>query len=248
MCYRINDTGLATRQPIGLSLIKGLHFDANGNLERISEVIRRMIGIQVGVLSGANVALEVAKRQYCEATLCSPEERLETMLLALFTTSYFKVTTSTDQETVELCAALKNVIACGAGLVDGLGYGINTKAAAIACGWRELVAFVRATNPAFCMETLFSSAGIADTIASSFGGRNRKVGEAFVRDSSDLGLLEQRLLKGQKLQGPNTAKSVYRLLEREKRLATFPFFTAIHRIFNEGDDPKTLLEAIRVHY
>ena len=254
ICYKINDDlhGLA-RRPIGISLIKGLHFDVNGNLERISEVIERMIGIKVGVLSGANVALEVAKRQYCEAVLCPPKihqdkDQLAKILSSLFNTDYFKVTTSDDQATVELCGALKNVIACGAGLVDGLGFGINTKAALVTCGFRELAAFVRLFNPDFHMDTLFSSCGIADTIASSFGGRNRKVGEAFVRDHSDLVVLEQRLLKGQKLQGPNTAKSVYRLLERQNRLEQFPFFASIHLIFNENRDPKSVLDAIYAHY
>lgn len=251
ICYKINDLHGLARRPVGVSLVKGLHFDENGNLERISQVIERMIGIKVGVLSGANVAIEVAKRQYCEATLCPPateDRHLVTVLMSLFSAPYFKVTLSDDQATVELCAALKNIIACGAGLVDGLGFGINTKAAAIACGFRELVTFVRLYNPQYCLDTLFSSCGVADTIASCFGGRNRKVGEAFVRDSSDLEVLERKLLKGQKLQGPNTAKSVYRLLEKQQRQHEFPFFTAVHRIFHQGHDPNTLLEAIRMHY
>lgn len=251
ICYKINDLHGLARRPVGISLIKGLQFDSTGNLERISQVIERMIGINVGVLSGANVAIEVAKRQYCEATLCVPkseDKHMERILSALFNTDYFKVTTSEDQATVELCGALKNVIACGAGLVDGLGFGINTKSALIACGFRELAYFVRLFNPEFSMATLFANCGIADVIASSFGGRNRKVGEAFVRDSSDLAFLEQKLLKGQKLQGPNTALSVYRLLDKQNRLENFPFFASIHLIFNEGRDPKIVLDAIRAHY
>lgn len=251
ICYKINDLHGLARRPVGVSLVKGLHFDENGNLERISQVIERMIGIKVGVLSGANVAIEVAKRQYCEATLCPPateDRQFATVLMSLFSSSYFKVTVSDDQSTVEICAALKNIIACGAGLVDGLGYGINTKSAAIACGFRELVTFVQLYNPQYDPKTLLSSCGIADTIASCFGGRNRRVGEAFVRDSSDLAVLEKKLLKGQKLQGPTTAKNVYRLLEREQRQKEFPFFTAVHRIFHQGHDPKTLLQAIREHY
>ena len=251
ICCKINNLHGFVRSPIGVSLIKGLQFDANGNLERISQLIERMIGIKVGVLSGANVAIEVAKRQYCEATLCPPktgDKHLEHILLALFNTSFFKVSFSDDQATVEICGALKNVIACGAGLVDGLGFGINTKSALIACGFRELSYFVRLFNPKFNIATLFSSCGIADVIASSFGGRNRKVGEAFVCDNSDLSILEEQLLKGQKLQGPNTAKSVYRLLKQKDQLKHFPLFASIHLIFNEGHDPLTVLDAIRAHY
>lgn len=252
ICFKINDLILA-QSPIGISLCKGLYSDSNGNLERVSQRIERMIGIQMGVLSGANVAIQVAKRQHCEATVCPPldcpsypnQQHLQSVLRALFNTDYFKITFSNDHATVEMCGALKNIIACGAGIVDGLGFGINTKAAIIGCGFREQIAFIKHFNPKFEHNTLFESCGISDLIASSFGGRNRKVSEAFARERHNLQSLENNLLNGQKLQGPNTAKSVYKILVKHKLVEQFPFITCIYKIFYENQDPTTIINSIQ---
>ena len=253
----ISMKGILPNGVIAISLIKGLSFDSNGNFERISEVIQRSLCIPTGVLSGANVANEVAEKQYCEATLCfshedDPNLTRENLnyLLRLCERDYFKITISNDQATVEICGALKNVIACGAGLIDGLGFGINTKSAAIGAGTREMIKFVELFHPNFQLETLFQSCGLPDILASSFGGRNRKVGEAFAKSrlqniDESLEVIEARLLKGQKLQGPSTAKCVYQVLLKSGLADQFPFFTTVHKIFNGNQNPLTIFDAIR---
>lgn len=247
VCFQINDYVL-TKRPIGISLTKGV-YSIGGELERITQRIERITAIPMGVLSGANVAIEVAQRQYCEATLCPPNtgREMEHILSSLFESSFFHVTFSNDQPTVEICAALKNVIACGAGLIDGLGFGINTKSAAIACGFRELHTFVAHFHADFERETLLQACGIGDVIASSFGGRNRKVAEAFARTNKSLADLEQELLKGQKLQGPSTSRSVFEILTKHNLVQHFPFFTTVHRIFEQTCQPIEIINAIRSH-
>lgn len=241
---------------MGISLTKGVSFDARGQLELMSSVYERMVGIPVGALSGANIAIEVAKGQYCEAVLAPP--RLESLpkgamvqlLLAMFEADHFKVRFSADQKTVELCGALKNIISCGVGLIDGLGYRINTKAAAMACGLRELRRFLAFFHPGYDENVLFDSCGVADIVVSSFAGRNLRVAKEFAAQKLtegvlDLEQLEAKVLRGQKLQGPGTAMHVYHMLASEKKLDEFPFFAAVHRIFNEGLDASAILEAIR---
>ncbi|CAG2170212.1 unnamed protein product [Oppiella nova] len=247
LCLAINDC-ISSRNPIGISLSKGLHIDSAGGLELNSQIINRMLGIQVGVLSGANIAIEVGLNQYSEATLVNPlpdDTHCQQLLRSLFESKHFKVSFCRDGPTVEMCGALKNVVAIGCGLIDGLGYGMNTKAAALSCGVREMIRFVEVFHPKYELKTFFENCGIGDIIASSFGGRNRKVSEALIKSNKTIEMLEKQLLKGQKLQGPQTAHVVYELLKHKQLLNKFPFFAAIHEICIRTLDPKDLIQAIK---
>lgn len=250
VCYQISQKSIPTSKPIAISLVKGLHINREGNIERTTEIINRMLKIKCGVLSGANVAIEVAREQFSEATLSPPvyhDPELDDMLIALFQASYFKISLVYDTSTVEICGALKNVIALGAGIIDGIGLGINTKAAAIKKGILESISFVAHFEPSFNLSTFLENCGIADVIASSFGGRNRRVIEEFVKTNKPLAILEKEILAGQKLQGPNTAAVVYQLLVNKNLVDQFPFFIAIYRICFEGEKPETILKALVKH-
>ena len=106
-----------------------------------------------------------------------------------------------------------------AGFSDGLGYGDNTKSAVIRIGLKEMIRFIRTFYPEGTqVSTFFESCGVADLITTCYGGRNRRVSEAFVKTGKSLDDLEKELLNGQKLQGFQTASEVMLLLKNKGQI------------------------------
>merc|ERR1712087_836004 len=184
----------------------------------------------MSVLMGANVANEVAKGDFAEATVGAPSTEQGLKWCKLFNTPDFAVTAVDDVPGVELCGALKNVVALGAGFCDGLGYGGNTKAALIRIGLQEMKSFIRYFYPDVKDSTFLESCGVADLITTCFGGRNRKCAEAFVRakGSKSWEEIEKELLGGQKLQGTLTAQEIWPVMQKHNLIERLPMFTTIY--------------------
>jgi len=231
----------------GLSLIKGFAILPEGGVKLISEVIETEMGIPVSVLMGANLANEVADEKFCETTIGATDKAVGEDFKLLFQTPNFRVTVVDDTHTVEICGALKNIVACAAGFCDGLKMGDNTKAAAIRLGLKEMIWYGERFYPGGNLSTYLESCGLADLITTCYGGRNRKVSEAFVKTKKTLGELETEMLNGQKLQGPETAAEVNFLLKKEGLEDQFPLFTTVHRICIGELKPEDLVESLRNH-
>ncbi|XP_031749749.1 glycerol-3-phosphate dehydrogenase [NAD(+)], cytoplasmic [Xenopus tropicalis] len=205
-------------EAFGISLIKGVDEGPDG-LKLISEIIREKLAIEMSVLMGANIASEVANEKFCETTIGCKNLQHGQTLKRLIQTPNFRITVVQDCDTVEICGALKNIVAVGAGFCDGLGFGDNTKAAVIRLGLMEMVAFAQL----FCKRsvstgTFLESCGVADLITTCYGGRNRRVAEAFVLTGKSIEELEKELLNGQKLQGPQASREVYKILRQNRSL------------------------------
>ena len=236
-----------------ISLIKGMDFDtAAGRLVLISDSIRAgLVGAaECCVLMGANVANEVADGQFCEATIGHDGSAAAAVGAALwrdvFDAPTFSIALCPDGATVELCGALKNVVALAAGFVDGLGLGGNTKAAVMRIGLLEMLRFARAHyGETVRAETFFESCGVADLITTCFGGRNRKCAAAFVERAA-AGVtweeIEAEMLGGQKLQGTGTCRELFVTLTNEDALAQYPLFHATYRVMMREAQPSAILE------
>ncbi|KAI8874589.1 glycerol-3-phosphate dehydrogenase [NAD+] [Backusella circina FSU 941] len=223
-----------------ISLIKGLEITADGT-RLFSEEISRILDIPCAALSGANIANEVALEKFCESTIGCVNIADGLLFKQLFDTPYFRINVIQDHVGVQLCGALKNVVAVGAGLSDGLGYGSNTKAAIIRLGLMEMRKFGQTFfGEAVKTETFFESCGAADLITTCNGGRNRKVAEAFVKTGKPIEQLETELLNGQKLQGTLTAQEVNEFLKARGMQKEFPLFNTVYRIIYEGVSPKAI--------
>lgn len=232
---------------IGISLIKGFGEGPDGKFILISSQIQDLLKIDCSVLMGANLAIEVAQNRFCETTIGCKNPESGKILQQLFNNPNFRVRVVPDRTTVEICGALKNIVACAAGFADGLKWGDNTKSAIIRIGLMEMIRFCRMYfGEDTKITTFFESCGIADLITTCFGGRNRRVSEQFVlHPEKSLQQLEEELLQGQKLQGPQTAQEVYELLKVREHLDQFPLFVATHKILQRELKPDNLFEYLR---
>ncbi|XP_023222434.1 glycerol-3-phosphate dehydrogenase [NAD(+)], cytoplasmic-like isoform X1 [Centruroides sculpturatus] len=237
--------GKVKPQAFGISLIKGVSVKTDGTLQLISDLIKDMLGINMSVLMGANLAKEIAAEQISETTVGYTNEENGILLKKLFHTEYFHITLCSDVPTVELCGALKNIVACGVGFADGLKCGENTKAAVIRLGLLEMIRFIKYFYPSSKLCTFLESCGVADLVTSCYGGRNRKVAEALVNSGKTIEELEEELLQGQKLQGPQTAETVMTVLKHQGLENLFPLFTKIHKICAGESEPYELINTVQ---
>jgi glycerol-3-phosphate dehydrogenase (NAD(P)+) len=179
-----------------LSLAKGLDPESG---ERLSE---RVQGRSVAVLSGPNMAEEIAERLPTAAVIASEDGFLAGQLQHALNSSLFRAYVNPDLVGVELCAAAKNVIALAAGGVDGLGLGDNAKASLIARGLAEMTRLGEAAGAR--PETFAGLAGIGDLVVTCWSryGRNRHAGELIAQ-----GLTPERAVAeiGQTVEGLTTA-------------------------------------------
>ena len=112
----------------------------------------------------------------------------------------------------------------------------------LSVGLVEMIRIIQKLFPDTKLDTFFHSCGVADLITTCYGGRNRRVSEAFVRTGKSLSVLESEMLNGQKLQGPATAQLIYQILKSEGLQIHIPLFEKVYEICFEGAKPKSLLE------
>jgi glycerol-3-phosphate dehydrogenase (NAD(P)+) len=159
-----------------LSVVKGLE---SGSLLRMSEVIVDAGGIsrrRVAALSGPNLAAEIARGLPASAVVAAEDPTLADRIAELIGRREFRLYVNQDLLGVELCGALKNVVAIAAGAADGLGFGDNGKAGLITRGLAEMtrLGIAAGANPL----TFAGLAGIGDVIATcgSTLSRNHRLG------------------------------------------------------------------------
>lgn len=146
-----------------VSLVKGVE---KGSAMRMSEVIADTLDLspdRIGVVSGPNIALEIAKEQPTGAVASCADLEVAKRIATACSAPYFRTYVNTDVIGTELGGVLKNLIALAIGIVDGVGYGENTKAAIITRGLAEMTEFSVASGADPI--TLSGLAGLGDLIA-----------------------------------------------------------------------------------
>lgn len=240
LCHKLK--GKLHHRAKAISLIKGMAFNEKGPV-LISSIIEDILGIDVSVLCGANIAKDVAWEHFSETTVGYKDKEVAQVWKQVFHSPSFNVGLVEDIAGVELCGALKNIIAVGLGMADGLGAGANTKAAIMRIGLAEMRRFAETFFKGVKQETFFESCGVADLIVTCFFGRNRKVAAAFVKQKKSFEQLEKEMLHGQKLQGTLTAQEVNTILKRANLTHRFPLMTTIYEVCFEKKDPHSLTDS-----
>ncbi|HTU67258.1 MAG TPA: NAD(P)H-dependent glycerol-3-phosphate dehydrogenase [Steroidobacteraceae bacterium] len=190
----------------------------------------------VAVLSGPTFAREVGMGLPTAMTIASPDEEFAHQLAKSLHASNFRAYTSTDIVGVEVGGAVKNVLAVGAGLCDGLGFGANTRIALITRGLSEVVRLGVALGAQ--AETFMGLAGLGDLVLTSTDNqsRNRRFGLALAA-----GQPVQDALAGigQVVEGYLAARAVHSVALREK--VDMPIVAGIYRILYEGAPAKDVV-------
>jgi glycerol-3-phosphate dehydrogenase (NAD(P)+) len=227
VCGQLRD--FTTKEQVIVSLTKGIE---NDTLLRMSQVIKELLPEnEVGVISGPSHAEEVAKGIPTAVVASSQKRAVAEYVQDIFMTPLFRVYTNPDIVGVELGGALKNIIAVGAGIIDGLGLGDNTKAAVMT---RGIVEMARLGESMGARSTTFAGlSGIGDLIVTctSMHSRNRRAGIAIGQGKS----LEE-VLGGTKMvvEGVRTTKSAYQLAQKQK--VEMPITQEIYNLlFNKAD-------------
>jgi glycerol-3-phosphate dehydrogenase (NAD(P)+) len=223
-----------------ISLSKGLE---QGTVLRMTEVIAEVLPEhrpdRIGVLSGPNLAKEVALGQPTASVVALGDAELMKELQALFMTQTFRVYTNPDVVGCEIAGALKNVIAIAAGISHGLGYGDNTKAALITRGLAELARLGAALggDPM----TFSGLAGMGDLVATctSDKSRNRTVGVALGQGRAlDDIVAEMKMVA----EGVKSTEAVLELGRRES--LELPIAEQVGAVLYEGRTPAEIVPAL----
>ena len=226
---RFNDV----KNSVFVSVSKGIE---NGSLMTMSQMIKDVFpelnSSQVGVLSGPSHAEEVSVRVPTAVVAASIDKQTAKTIQAAFMTSYFRVYSSTDILGVELGGAFKNVIAIGAGIIDGAKFGDNTKAAIVTRGIAEIsrLGVALGSKP----ETFSGLSGMGDLIVTCMSkhSRNRYVGEKIGQ-----GMKLKEILKSMTAvaEGVETTRSASQLAKKYN--VETPITNEVYRMLFEDKDP-----------
>ncbi len=225
-------------QPLFVNVAKGIEVNTLLTMsEVISEVFPNYPESKISVLSGPSFAEEVAKKIPTAVVVASNSKDSAKLAQSVFMTNYFRIYTSDDIHGVELGGALKNVIAVGAGLADGVGYGDNTKAAIMTRGIVEIARMGVAKN---AKQVTFSGlSGIGDLIATCMSrhSRNRHVGEEIGKGRKLDDVIGEMVMVAE---GVATTKSAYEL--SQKIGVEVPIINEVYSVLFNGKDPHTATE------
>jgi glycerol-3-phosphate dehydrogenase (NAD(P)+) len=230
-----------TNSMLLMSAAKGLEMDSGKRMSQVlSEEIAPSLREQICVLSGPNLAGEIAQGLPAASVIAARDASLVEEARKLMESPRFVISTSDDVIGVELCGALKNIIALGAGMMDGLGLGDNAKGAFVAWGWAEVVSL--GVTLGARAGTFYGLAGLGDliTTCASTLSRNHYVGYELAKGRS---LSEISAVMSHVAEGVATTAAAHRLAKN--RGLKLPIIDLIYGVLFEGVIPGRALSEFK---
>ncbi|NQU16830.1 MAG: NAD(P)-dependent glycerol-3-phosphate dehydrogenase [Candidatus Saganbacteria bacterium] len=216
-----------------ISAAKGIEIKS---LKRPSQIIHEHFKKEIAVLSGPNLAKEIAAGLPAASVVASKNKDNAAAIQKIIMSNRFRIYTQEDVCGVELGGALKNIIAIAAGICDGLDLGENARAALIVRGITEISRLGKALGAE--EKTFYGLSGIGDLIltAGSPKSRNHKIGEAISR-----GKKLDEIIRGMSeiAEGIPTTKAVYKLSQELK--IDMPICSKTYQVLYKGLDPYTAI-------
>ncbi len=222
-----------------VNLAKGFDKETGKTLgETLRKELPYFVRKNVVSLLGPSFAEEVAEKQPTAITASAEDEESAKEVQKIFSNEYFRVYTNTDTIGVEYCSSLKNVIALASGILDGLGYKVNTRSALITRGMAEIMRFVKHFGGK--EETCFGLAGIGDLIltCSSKTSRNYTAGYTIGATSVE----EFYKNNSKTVEGVYATEVIYHVAKKEGVYS--PIISAVYGVLFEGKNPKEEVKAL----
>jgi glycerol-3-phosphate dehydrogenase (NAD(P)+) len=210
--------------------------------EIISHELVAVIGDQFGVLSGPNLAKEIANKKVAGSVIASHNTELKALIKNALESAKFKIYESADVKGVEYAGALKNIYAICCGIGDKLDVGENAIGLIITRSMTEMSKFAvhKGANPI----TFLGLAGMGDLVATcnSKLSRNFSLGRRLAKGDS---LEEAKVAIGQVAEGVSTLEVVYE--EANNNNLAMPLVNALHKIVFENANPNILMDDLISH-
>jgi len=222
-----------------VSATKGIETDTLKTMSQVMAELAPSHSDKIAVISGPSFAGEVAEKRLTAITVASASQKAAELIQQTLSADYFRVYTIQDVIGAELGGTAKNVIAIASGIGDGMGLGLNTRAAIITRGLAEIarLGVKMGANPM----TFAGLAGIGDLVLTCTGtlSRNYQVGYKIGQGKT----LEQILAEMKSVaEGVKNAESVYRLSQREK--VEMPITEQIYLMIYAGKSPQLAVAAL----
>jgi len=210
--------------------------------EIISHELETVIGDQFGVLSGPNLAKEIANKKVAGSVIASLNSELKALIKNALESEKFKIYESADVKGVEYAGALKNIYAICCGIGDKLDVGENAIGLIITRSMTEMSKFAvhKGANPI----TFLGLAGMGDLVATCTSklSRNFSLGRRLAKGDS---LEEAKAAIGQVAEGVRTLEVIYE--EANKNNLPMPLVNALHKIVFENANPNILIDDLISH-
>ncbi len=219
-----------------VNLAKGIDTET---LEMPDDLLKEYLGEfedQLTYLSGPSFAKEILDRQITIVSLAGRSRQTLQRVAELLQTDFFKCFLTYDVKGVLLGGALKNVLAIAGGVVEGLGYNHNTRAALITRGIVEMLRFGVVFNAR--PETFYGCSGVGDLILTTTGeiSRNKQFGIEVAKGHKPEDIIRR---SRSVVEGYKTTKAAYELAKRYEIRALL--FTGMYHVLYQGAEPKELM-------